>query len=322
MDQITNNKYFYQSFLFSILSIFKIISVYKKEKFRLIHAHQFNSGIPALICSKIIKIPYIFTLQKGLGADDYLPIYENTKKYSFLFKLAFPFLKRILKKARKIHTASTASAIAIEHMGIKKEKIKIIPNSTNTLIFCPRNVERKNRIITVSRLTQKNGIEYLIKSMPEVLKIHPKVELDIIGYGPEENNLKRLVESLKIGNNVNFLGFIEHEKIPEYLCRSKIFIRPSLEEGFGTAFIEAMACELLVIGTKVGGITDIIIDKKNGRLFPPKNISKLSQIIIQMLDNEDLRKKLASKGLETVLDKFSEKIVLEQMEEMYKNNYF
>ena len=321
MAQITHNKYFYQSFIFSIAAIFKLISLYKKKKYRLIHAHQFNSGIPALIVSKILKIPYIFTLQKGLGADDYLSIYQNTQNYSFIFNLAFPLLKKILKNAKVIHTASRASALAIKQMGIDKNKIVIIPNSTNTNVFCPLDVERKNKIITVSRLTQKNGIEYLVKAMPEVLEIFPKVELEIVGYGPEEDRLKSLVKTLKIENNVKFLGFVDHKEIPKLLCGAKLFIRPSLEEGFGTAFIEAMACETLAIGTKVGGIRDIIKNERNGYLVPPKNIKKLSEIIIKTLKNDDLRKKISKNGLQTVLDKFSEEAVILKMENLYLKTY-
>ncbi|MHA1798397.1 MAG: glycosyltransferase family 4 protein [Candidatus Helarchaeota archaeon] len=321
MTQITDNKYFFQSFLFSLFSVFKIISLYKKKKFRLIHAHQFNSGLPSLIINKLFKIPYIFTLQKGLGADDYLSIYKTTTNFSFIFDWASPILKLILKNAVKIHTASNASANAIMRMGIKRDKIVIIPNSTNTNLFCPLNVERKDRIITVSRLTQKNGIEYLIKAMPKVLEDFSDVELDIIGYGPEEEKLKSLVRELNIEKNVKFLGFINHEEIPQHLCSAKLFIRPSLEEGFGTAFIEAMACETLVIGTKVGGITDIIKDKKNGFLFPPKDVKKLSNIIIRVLKDEDLRRKISTKGLETVLKKFSEEVILLKMENLYLETY-
>jgi len=85
-----------------------------------------------------------------------------------------------------------------------------------------------------------------------------QTKLIIIGSGELEDSLKSLADRLDLGQNVIFLGDINHDDLPRYLSVGDVFVRHSLSEGLGNAFLEAMACGIPVIGTPVGGIVDFI----------------------------------------------------------------
>src|SRR3989338_7534047 len=116
-------------------------------------------------------------------------------------------------------------------------------------------------VITVSRLVKKNGVMDLIDAMrflPE------SVHLLIVGTGELEDALKRIAADLGHAHRVHFLGHLSQDDIPPYLWASDVFCRPSLSEGLGNAFLEAMAAGVPVIGTPVGGIPDFLKDGETG----------------------------------------------------------
>ncbi|OYV27425.1 MAG: hypothetical protein B7W98_01815, partial [Parcubacteria group bacterium 20-58-5] len=114
-------------------------------------------------------------------------------------------------------------------------------------------------LITTSRLVKKNAIDDVIRALP-LLPAH--VSFLIFGTGPDEPKLRALAEECGVGDRARFMGQISHAEMPKYLNVSDIYIRPSLSEGFGIVFVEAMAAGLPVIATQEGGIADFLFDAK------------------------------------------------------------
>ena len=157
--------------------------------------------------------------------------------------------------------------------------------------FRPLNISRDQdifQIITVGYLIERKGFEYLIKAVNEVLKIHNKVKLTIIGSGPLEQMLKKLIKDLGLENNIQILSNVSDEQLLEFYNSSDLFVLPSIvdsqgnTEGLGVVLLEAMACKLPVIGSNIGGIPDIIQDKVTGLLLPQKDVLKLSKAICRI----------------------------------------
>ncbi|MEK7504961.1 MAG: glycosyltransferase family 4 protein [Patescibacteria group bacterium] len=123
-------------------------------------------------------------------------------------------------------------------------------------------------IITTSRLVEKNGVGDLVES----LKFLPdNISLWIIGGGQDEFKLKRLVSRLYLDSRVKFFGSVEPAEIPNYLAQADIFCRPSLSEGLGISFLEAMGAGLPTIGTAVGGIPDFLQHHETGWICEVRN---------------------------------------------------
>ncbi len=165
------------------------------------------------------------------------------------------------------------------------KQTRVIPTPVDVSAFFRRNkLDRQQRLVTVANLIPLKGIDILIRALCS----RPTIRLIVIGDGPEREKLEKLSRELKLEEYVTFTGFISQEKVAEYLQSSTIFVLPSLSEGVPRSILEAMACGMFVIATRVGGIPDVITDGKNGLLVQPNDVNALSKAIRLAL--EDPRK--------------------------------
>jgi glycosyltransferase involved in cell wall biosynthesis len=308
------------------------------------------AGIAALLFKlRHPSIPLLLTLQEGDSE-------EHILKRVGVF---YPIWRIIFKKADRIQVISNYLADFARRHGARCP-IDVVPNGVDTARYNPNDTNRypnvPNRsdnsnksshysdcvIITTSRLVHKNGVDVLIRAMAVIasgakqspgdrhgLRSRDDIKLQILGAGPDEQKLKQLAKDLKIEDKVEFLGHVDPEKIPEYLARADIFVRPSRSEGLGNSFLEAMAAGLPVIGTKVGGIPDFLINHNpndtnenpnypNGLFVEVDNPEDLAEKITMLLENEELRKKLGSNGRKLVLENYSWDSISQKMKAIFQ----
>jgi colanic acid/amylovoran biosynthesis glycosyltransferase len=171
-------------------------------------------------------------------------------------------------------------------------------------------------VITTSRLVNKNAVGDLIASaeyLPE------NVHFTIIGSGKLENNLKKMVEDKGWKNRVHFLGSMEHNDLVLHLQQSQVFCRPSLSEGLGNSFLEAMAVGVPVIGTNVGGIPDFLQDGKTGWFCEVKNPQSIAEKIKYILDEKNKAEvdQVRENAKKLVTEKYNWNVITEQMRELF-----
>ena len=256
--------------LFQFLAARKAHKLHKENHYDGIWAMMAHScAVPAGIFKTFHpSVPYVLTLQEGDPIDHIkrtmLPLY--------------PLFVRGFKKADTMQAISTFLARWGKDMGFRG-KVEVIPNAVNIKHFSQqypqteldtlkKKLGKKEGdvfIITTSRLVSKNGIADVIES----LKFLPEnYKFIILGIGPLENELKLLTTNYKLQTRVLFLGQIDHKEMPKYLKVSDIFTRPSLSEGMGNSFVEAMAADLPVVATQEGGIADFLFDAKRNQNKP------------------------------------------------------
>lgn len=297
---------------------FKSAAIIKREGINLMHCHSFFSGILGWNLSLIFKIPYIMTIQ---SAD--FDVYHPKAKYFWFAKKKIA--KKIYASAAKCHSVSLALKKHFESLGIKDSIV--IPNGVDLKMF--NNVHPAaglkewlginggdKVVITVSRLVPKNGIDDLIKAM-RVLN-DSRVKLLIVGNGEDRNKLENLRKKLNLEKQVIFLGDVVNTEIPKYLAIADIFVRPSLAEGFGIVFLEAMAARVAVIGTPVGGITDFLKDKETGLFCQPKNPESIAEKIQILLGNNNLRDKLTENGYKLAREEYDWGRIVERIRGIYE----
>ena len=136
-------------------------------------------------------------------------------------------------------------------------------------------------------------------------KLPENIKLMIVGTGQLAKSLKLQVTNSKLQNRIQFLGEISQNKLPAYLAASDIFIRPSLSEGLGISFLEAMAAGLPVIGTPVGGIPDFLKDDETGLLCEPNNPASIVEKINLLLNDDLLRQRIIENARKLVIEKYS-----------------
>ena len=137
----------------------------------------------------------------------------------------------------------------------------------------------KKYVLFVGAFVRLKGLDYLLQAFPMVLREHPDSILLLVGDGYYKGNLEMLAKKLGIEKNVIFFPWVENWKLPLYYNAADVTVLPSLSEGLGLVGIEALACETPFIGSKVGGIPDIIKNFRAGALVPPKNPEAIASAI-------------------------------------------
>lgn len=305
--------------LFPFLAFLKAQKLHKKNSYDLIWSIMAAYAGFAALFFKIThpKIPYLLTLQEG---D---PIEYVKKKVRFVY----PLFSKIFSKADFIQAISYYLADWAKEMGAKGP-IEIVPNAADTKHFSQEYSEKElyelktklgkapddKYIITTSRLVPKNGIGDVI----EALQYLPEnVKFLILGTGPLKEELKLQATSYKLKAKTMFLGHIDHKEMPKYLKISDVFIRPSLSEGMGNSFIEAMAAGIPVIATPVGGVIDFLKDGETGlfcNVRDPRSIAEKIQIIIA---NKELREKIVTNAKKMVFEKYDWNLIAEKMRNIF-----
>ncbi len=276
---------------FITAEILAIKKIYHAQKIDIIHANWLiPQGLAAVIYKKIFnkKAKIICTIH-GSDINSFNNIFSRKIK------------KLILKNIDYI----IAVSFDLKNKINLSNKTTVIPPGLNLKKFKPASPSFRLKqqlkitgecLLFVGRLVPSKGVVYLIKALVPVTKAYPNLKLLIIGDGPEVDKLKNLSSKLNLENNINFLGSQKNQDLPAYYNLADIFIGPSLQEGFGIVFLEALACGTPVIASEVGGIKDIIKPDKNGLLIKPADWKGLAQKIIELLSHEEKLIKLGQMG--------------------------
>lgn len=292
----------FDKWLLPVFSLFYILSM-RRDLIGALWGVDIGQGSLAASVLKFFfpQIPFILTVQYG----------ESTERLERgrlgLNRLGF---RALLRRADYL-TAISKYLLDLSRHNDYYGPAEVIPNGVDLQKFKTENekvkttIQNSKCIITVSRLVSKNGIDILIQAIAGVKKVIPGIRCLIIGDGPERENYKLQIANGKLEGNIELFGEIPHEKIPAYLHQADVFVRPSRSEGMGNAFVEALAAGLPIIGTPVGGITDIIEDGKTGLLVRPDDPRDLAEKIIRVLGDPALAERIASNGRQMVHRRFS-----------------
>jgi glycosyltransferase involved in cell wall biosynthesis len=290
---------------FPFKALFIAVKLHKAHPYNFIWAIMANwAGLAALFFKfRFPQVPYVLSLQEGDSLQ-----YIN-KKVWFIY----PLFKKIFTKADKIQAISNYLAEWARNMGYKGV-VEVIPNGVDMSKFMNKESRIMNnvqiKLITTSRLVEKNAVSDIIKA----LKFLPtNVVLEILGTGPLEKSLKLEVIKLGLDHRVEFLGFIKHEEIPQHLHEADIFIRPSISEGMGNSFIEAMAAGLPVIATPVGGIIDFVSDGETGLFCEVNKPETIANCVKRLIKEDDLRHKLINNGLKLSKERYNWNLIAKEM---------
>ncbi|MBD7964908.1 glycosyltransferase [Fictibacillus norfolkensis] len=197
---------------------------------------------------------------------------------------------------------------------VNENKVTLIPNIVNTDYFTIKKSDNKSfRFFTVSLLTQKKGMDILVKAFANTFK-GEKYELIIGGTGEEEANIKKLVDELMISNQVQFLGELSREEVRDQMQSCDAFVLASRFETFGVVYIEALACGKPVIATASGG-PEIIVNEKNGLLVPVDDIKNLGNAMQTLVNNKNKYNEELIR--EDCVKRFSEDVITSQLDNLY-----
>ncbi len=257
----------------------------------IVHAHWTLSAMSAWAGRFFHRRPYIVTVH---GSD----IFQATR-----IPLIRSVTKTVLSRAGHVIAVSQSLADAVLGLGISAAHVQVIPDGIDIERFKPSSRERDPLILFVGFLIQRKGADHLLRAMPRVLKEFPEYRLAIIGEGPQEKYLMALASQLGLASHVIFVRPESQEDIRQWMQRARLFVLPSLEEALGIVLLEALASGTPCIGTRVGGIPEVI-SSEVGQLVPPASPNELANAIIAVLSDPETWQSMSRNARRMAEEKF------------------
>lgn len=300
-----------QAPFFFFSELFFATKLIKEKKIDVINSHWLiPQGLVGAICKKILGTHHIAT------------IHSSEVTFAKKIPAGRKIMEFIVNNSDTIVSVSSHRANELQSFifpkirNSHKKKYQIIPMGVDLSEFRDKiskkhklllqyGINSKFIILFLGRLVEVKGCEYLINGFRAVVDNFDDVQLVIVGSGPLESNLKKLVEELNITEHVRFEGFVEHVKVSDYYSFSDIVVFPSIvdsigyEEGMPIALLEAFAAGKPIVATRTGGFVEAIEDGWNGFLVEPKKPEEIAEKILELLKNQELRTKFSENALET-----------------------
>jgi glycosyltransferase involved in cell wall biosynthesis len=302
-------KWFHSFSCFSqYLGLRKTVRAIMKEfNPHIIHAHSATvPGYVGLMLGRKYNLPLICTLH---GSDIYVyPNYDLLSMY---------ITQKIISEADQLLTVSDALKIEANNIAKPRKEIHVIYNgcNSNTFVYneeARRHVrtvlgisEHANVLIFIGRIEKDKGVFELLDSFKRLHSQHSDLHLIFVGHCAGSNPLDMISPSSKLSERIHVIGNQPHGEIYKYLSSADILILPSYSEGLPMVVLEAMACSLPVIATRVGGIPEAVAEGKSGILIEKKNVESLTEAIKYLLTHKDIARRMGNNGHEIVKNKFS-----------------
>ncbi len=291
-----------------MMLIYMVVVLISNPVKRIFNSVWLPCGVITFFITRFIKIPYFIAAHGSDILDD-----QNVEnKFKHFLRQSLSWLKdKVLKNATSVFAVSSFTRDILLQQNTPEEKINVILNGVDNEKFRPmgkpvdlvgkHDIYDKKIILTVARLDRYKGQDMIIKALPEVLKIHPDIVYLIVGKGPQNNELKKLVRDSGLDSSVRFAGFVPDEKLPEYYNLCDVFIMVPRQvrgdyEGFGLTYLEANACGKPVIGSRTGGVPEAIIEGKTGFIVDPDSVEEISSALITMLSEKQLADNIGNTG--------------------------
>ncbi len=294
----------------------------KRKQYDIVHFH--GASLPLLLNIPVLKLLNKRVIAKVAGAKLGIEAGALNGRYYGLGSLAVRLLKMV--------DAFVATTEEIEEGlledGVSAEKINRVPNFIDTDRFTRSSADFKegmkankgykdSRVVTFSgRFIYLKGIIFLLEGWRDVAKLLPDARLLLLGDGPLLYDMKEAARRLGIADSVEFLGHVPH--VNDFLSMTDVFVLPSLQEGMPNSLLEAMACGLPVVATRIGGVVDVVRDEENGILVEPRDPKGLAKGVVRLLKNDALAARISLRAYQTIRECYNLDDIIHKYHELYK----
>lgn len=306
------NFFKYGKSVFNLNKLYRVIPFLGKNKFDIIHC-QFglNGNYGALLKELGIKGKLVTTFH---GYDIRLGVDKGGNIYRQLFKYGDCFLAiSEYNYSNLINFGADPHKIIFHPVGIELDKFPFRwnDNGVKHLSFV--------KILTVARLVEEKGLRYGIQAIDKLVKRNPEVRLEyqIIGGGPLEEELKKLVEKLGLSKVIHFLGPQQREEVIQMMQQAHLFLLPSIAEALPVVLMEAQVVGLPIVATSVGSVSQIVTDGQSGFLVPPRDVNALAERLEYLIEHSEKWPELGRNGRRLVEEKYDIVKLSKKLEDIY-----
>jgi glycosyltransferase involved in cell wall biosynthesis len=271
-------------------------------------------------------VPHVLELQDGRAFND-------MKDRQPILRLIWPLYERVYRAANVIKVISTFLQKEVSLLGVHAP-VHVIPNGVDVAKFAApvsdeTILDLKNKLgkkmgdiylFTASRLVLSRGVEDTIRALAHLPQ---NVKLVVAGSGDDKAKLEAIAHSEGVAERVMFVGHVDHGELPAYYKVSDIFVRPSIIEGFGVAFVEAFAAGIPVVATPVGGIPDFLYDPERdpdkaptGLFCEVRDPQSIARAVQRFIDHPELVSEVVANAKELVAAKYDWKGIARMQKEL------
>ncbi|MED3681918.1 glycosyltransferase family 4 protein [Bacillus thuringiensis] len=292
-----------------------IKKIQDEEKVDIIHWHTLNKD------SRVMQKIGFEGIEVYTNHLSWFRMLYNEGKYNKIYSL-------IKKNSHIICPSREIKRMSEELFGV--EKTHYLPNGVDANLFLKdKNIRTDlrerynipigdNVIISTNRMEPIKGMDFLINSIPNILKKCPNTTFLILGDGSQKNKLLRKVRLQNIDQTkVIFLGGIPNNEIREWMSIADVYVQPSLMEGCSISLIEAMACAKAIVATSVGGNVDVIHHQKSGLLIDPESSIQITEAVTDLLNSQKKRDNFGKKAREKVENELNWVVIAEKLTKIY-----
>lgn len=278
-----------------------------------IHAHSaLPCGIAAVLLSRELGIPFVVTVH-GLDAFSTNQVRGRAGGWcERVSQLVYRSAKRVICVSEKVRDQVLEGASA-------PVNTTVIYNGVDARVFAPaRDDVAPAAVLAVGNLIPTKGHEVLLRAFATIEQQLPECSCEIIGEGPELSRLRRLAADLNIGAKVHFLGRRTRSQVADAMRRCTLFVLPSRYEGLGCVYLEAMSTEKSAIACRGQGIEEVIQHRSNGWLIAADNLQELTDALVALLKDPELRRRIGDAARQTILQGFTLAHQAEQLARLYQ----
>jgi len=306
--------------MFNLWTIWKLTGVLKQEKVDILHCHLHKASVYGAIAAGVAGVPVVFSHVHGLN-----------RSKSWQRKL---INRLVLRKVNKIFAVgeSVRKDVLESNPFLSPEKVVSLGNSIDYGRYNQVEISKQQAkediglkadsfvFGTIGRLTLTKGYSYLIEAFARLKEQIPSAHLIFVGEGRLQNELEQQAAETPYADSIHFLG--PRSDITSILKAIDVFVLSSIAEGLPRSLLEAMAARVPCVGTKVGGIPEILADGEFGYLVSPKDDDALAEAMMKIANiSEQEREKLIKKARQRVADEYSHEIVRKKLENIYETEY-
>jgi glycosyltransferase involved in cell wall biosynthesis len=243
---------------------------------------------------------YVVTL-KGIIADE---LRNERGLVRVLLSIQARWERRNTERADRVTVASRYSAAIAEALyGVPRERIALVPESFDLAEWRRRfaaaasgGAATRPTVLAVARFYPRKRIEDLLEAAALLRRRIARVQIRIVGDGPEAARLHALHDRLALGDTVVLLGHVDRDALALEYSRAHCFCLPTVQEGFGLVFAEAMAAGLPIVACRAAAVPEVVRDGETGLLVPPRTPAALAAALERVLDDAGLRKEMGMAG--------------------------
>lgn len=301
---------------YSLSLAVKIREVADKYQLDLVHAHYaIPHATSAFLAKEMLKPRELKTITTLHGTDitlvGMMPSFYEVTRFSINVSDAVTTVSEFLKE-ETVREFKVERPIEVIHNFVDGDEFRPNPECGVREHLAPNG---EPIIVHVSNFRKVKNLPVVLQVFYEVRQ-HRPVKLVLIGDGPEREVIERMAVDMGVQDDVRFMG--DQEYVSRILPAADVFLLPSEHESFGLAALEAMSCAVPVVGSRIGGLPEVIVDGETGYLCSPHDVECMTALVMGLLDEPDRRKEIGMKARQRALDLFARDAIVERYLQAYQ----